>query len=955
MHISMKYVCKSRIERFSKTIGVTNRNLVYSHLASYVPCTKDTLMKRAKKLVIESEEEKLKEPIQRLKAFIDKMMPSVIEKHTKDCQKVAEEKGLEDSSVAANAGNDAKNSADGKKAKSGIPLRVFPWNEEVRSLLCEIVKIKLQSYELSNPKKESAKDYLKQFFEAELKTLWPPGWMKTIILYRESRSVHYSSESSDEEDSKEESEKEKQQPQKEEVKLPDNLPEDLRCIIVLLKNAATTSAEGKCKFFSPEVNKLLLRTKPRKSSTGTKKSNSTQPTNLTKAATPSISAPKPNMLTSSSATTAHPSSPLVSTATITPVPPASSPTPATASSNISPSVSIIKCATSQTTTPSQRASSPSSRATITSVSSGPRVSSPLLTTPTSSNKSKNANNGDLDASKVSVRTKQCSENVRESVVTKNPVMLPQVHLPDCISVTPAHSMPAPTNKNPSTPIMSLKQRILQDAAAASNSKQSPEGTNDGKSPPKGGNDDCEVLLLSEKREGKLNITPVRHGASHQPKSHPISVGHRPELGAPTRGDIDKDILKKDGRNISVPRTSPPKEDKVSEGRMADETVTATDVLSQIINSSLGGFPNASTIAKGGPGAESFRRELHGERHPGMLSRQSVQIDHEVKEKAKDSIRASQNSRIDSMAAVNDTEESVQLEVDRVMKELRELNEFTGDSTESETDKHGNHFRPNDNKSSSSMPSHMLSSSVSVIAINSASSKHHTANLPTKVNSSGVPNTSQSPMGVATLSKRSSSMSFSGAANPIPSNKSYGFQDEFQRHVMQDCGKALMDVDGALYMGNKDGERSRTSNYNSLYQSIPQSSPTGLDRNQGLHNATVDGSNDLNRVSMSITQLKNSGRHKLHSPLNAHQFIRHSLPTHNSSEMESCPNVNFSGNCFKPRVSSQQFPRPELLTQSTNSQLGQFGNIVKHSNLLASSLPQYQGMKPYPMRPDSSSP
>jgi hypothetical protein len=53
--------------------------------------------------------------------------------------------------------------------------------------------------------------------------------------------------------------KEKSSPN-EEVKLPDHMQEDLKELLVALKRrAAESSAEGKCKFFSTEVNNMLLR------------------------------------------------------------------------------------------------------------------------------------------------------------------------------------------------------------------------------------------------------------------------------------------------------------------------------------------------------------------------------------------------------------------------------------------------------------------------------------------------------------------------------------------------------------------------------------------------------------------------------------------------------------------------------------------------------------------------
>ena len=45
----------------------TERNTVYSHLAAHLPCSKETLMKRAKKLVTEQQDDRLREPISKLR------------------------------------------------------------------------------------------------------------------------------------------------------------------------------------------------------------------------------------------------------------------------------------------------------------------------------------------------------------------------------------------------------------------------------------------------------------------------------------------------------------------------------------------------------------------------------------------------------------------------------------------------------------------------------------------------------------------------------------------------------------------------------------------------------------------------------------------------------------------------------------------------------------------------
>lgn len=48
----------------------------------------------------------------------------------------------------------------------------------LRSLLCNLVRVKLGFYELEGKKSQSVEDYLKAFMETEVKPLWPKGWMQ---------------------------------------------------------------------------------------------------------------------------------------------------------------------------------------------------------------------------------------------------------------------------------------------------------------------------------------------------------------------------------------------------------------------------------------------------------------------------------------------------------------------------------------------------------------------------------------------------------------------------------------------------------------------------------------------------------------------------------------------------------------------------------------------------------
>lgn len=45
------------------------RHALYGHLSNFLPCSKDTLMKRAKKLLIEEEEKHMVEPFKKYVNF----------------------------------------------------------------------------------------------------------------------------------------------------------------------------------------------------------------------------------------------------------------------------------------------------------------------------------------------------------------------------------------------------------------------------------------------------------------------------------------------------------------------------------------------------------------------------------------------------------------------------------------------------------------------------------------------------------------------------------------------------------------------------------------------------------------------------------------------------------------------------------------------------------------------
>ncbi|XP_073500273.1 ubinuclein-2 isoform X2 [Phyllobates terribilis] len=179
------------IEVQLQELGKVNRNGVYGYIEAFVPCTKDTLVKRLKKLHLHIQDDRLKEPLQKLKTAISLVMPGQVTRYQEDCQahnQARNAKHQADDDRDRNPSEDEDEEKPGKRVMG--PRKKFYWDDTIRNLLCNLVKIKLGCYELEPNKSQTAEDYLKNFMETEVKPLWPKGWMQSRLLFKESRSVH---------------------------------------------------------------------------------------------------------------------------------------------------------------------------------------------------------------------------------------------------------------------------------------------------------------------------------------------------------------------------------------------------------------------------------------------------------------------------------------------------------------------------------------------------------------------------------------------------------------------------------------------------------------------------------------------------------------------------------------------------------------------------------------------
>uniref|UniRef100_A0ACB8FLF1 Ubinuclein-1 n=1 Tax=Sphaerodactylus townsendi TaxID=933632 RepID=A0ACB8FLF1_9SAUR len=184
------------IELQTRELNSQIRSGVYAYLAFFLPCSKDTLVKRARRLYLYEQGGRLKEPLHKLKEAIGQAMPEQVAKYQEECQahtqakfaKMLEEEKDKELRERVCSDDEEDDDKGGKRIMG--PRKKFQWNEEIRDLLCLVVKLKLDGYELEKNKAQSMEDYVKTFLDAEVKPLWPKGWMQARTLFKESRRVH---------------------------------------------------------------------------------------------------------------------------------------------------------------------------------------------------------------------------------------------------------------------------------------------------------------------------------------------------------------------------------------------------------------------------------------------------------------------------------------------------------------------------------------------------------------------------------------------------------------------------------------------------------------------------------------------------------------------------------------------------------------------------------------------
>ncbi|KAK7167046.1 hypothetical protein R3I94_001447 [Phoxinus phoxinus] len=162
------------------------RAAVYTHLEAFVPCNKEALLKRLKKLSLNIQDDRLRTPLFKLKLAVCNAMPEQIARYNMDCMAKVAKQQTEDGD--RNGSEEEDDEKPGRRVMG--PRKKFVWDDKLRTLLCNLVRVKLGCYELEAQSSLSPEDYLKVFMETEVKPLWPKGWMQARMLFKESRIAH---------------------------------------------------------------------------------------------------------------------------------------------------------------------------------------------------------------------------------------------------------------------------------------------------------------------------------------------------------------------------------------------------------------------------------------------------------------------------------------------------------------------------------------------------------------------------------------------------------------------------------------------------------------------------------------------------------------------------------------------------------------------------------------------
>ena len=124
-----------------------------------LPCSKETLVMRVKKLREKKSEDRLKEPFVALKILVDKSM--IVQKARHE-QLVANFEKRQKEFLE-------KLKTDPNAKKPRQPGKVFSWDLEMKEALLKLIQTKKDLYTIARPRGTTVEDWVRQYMDEELK------------------------------------------------------------------------------------------------------------------------------------------------------------------------------------------------------------------------------------------------------------------------------------------------------------------------------------------------------------------------------------------------------------------------------------------------------------------------------------------------------------------------------------------------------------------------------------------------------------------------------------------------------------------------------------------------------------------------------------------------------------------------------------------------------------------
>lgn len=106
--------------------GPNVRHQIYNYLEVHLPCTKQTILMRAKKIRIQKEENKTNKILTKLKLAVDGVMPEYQQMYDIECKRISELR------AATASQNGTSNGGDKTEINFKMPRKRFTWAEGTR-------------------------------------------------------------------------------------------------------------------------------------------------------------------------------------------------------------------------------------------------------------------------------------------------------------------------------------------------------------------------------------------------------------------------------------------------------------------------------------------------------------------------------------------------------------------------------------------------------------------------------------------------------------------------------------------------------------------------------------------------------------------------------------------------------------------------------------------------------